>query len=88
MAPDAKPPLEALADLARMSSFTMPFNLTGEPAMSLPLHRTAEGLPVGVQLVAPFGREDVLFRLAGQLEAARPWSHHRAPVTQPLPVRP
>ncbi|HET6793503.1 MAG TPA: amidase, partial [Acidimicrobiales bacterium] len=80
MAPDAKDPFELLADLTRMVAFTIPFNLTGEPAMSLPLHRTADGLPVGVQLVAPMGREDVLFRLAGQLEQARPWSHHRPAV--------
>lgn len=76
MAPDAKDPFELIADLTRMVGFTIPFNFTGEPAMSLPMHRTTEGLPVGVQLVAPTGREDRLFRLAGQLEAARPWSHH------------
>jgi amidase len=79
MAPDAKDPFELIADLMRMVSFTIPFNVTGEPAMSLPMHRTADGLPVGVQLVAPMGREDRLFRLAGQLEQARPWSHYHPP---------
>lgn len=77
MAPLAKDPFEMLGDLTRMTAFTIPYNLTGEPAMSLPLHRTPDGLPIGVQLVAPMGREDLLFRLAGQLEQARPWSHHR-----------
>jgi amidase len=53
--------------------FTPIFNSTGHPAMSVPLWWNADGLPVGVHLVAHFGREDVLFRLAGQLERARPW---------------
>ena len=53
--------------------FTAQFNVTGQPAISLPLHRTADGLPVGVQLVAGYGREDVLVRVAAQLEAAAPW---------------
>jgi amidase len=53
--------------------FTAQFNVTGQPAISLPLHRTADGLPVGVQLVAGFGREDVLVRVAAQLESAAPW---------------
>jgi amidase len=49
-------------------------NLTGLPAISLPLHWTADGLPMGVQLVARAGREDLLLRVASQLEQALPWS--------------
>ena len=56
--------------------FTMPYNFSGQPAISLPLHWSAGGLPVGVQLVADVGREDVLIRVASQLEAAKPWSDH------------
>jgi amidase len=59
--------------------FTPPFNMSGQPAISLPLHRNAQGLPIGVQLAAAYGREDVLIRLASQLETAHPWlSHHPA----------
>jgi len=53
---------------------TQLFNMTGQPAISLPLSWNAAGLPIGTQWVAPFGREDLLLRLASQLEAARPWS--------------
>src|SRR5262249_23740578 len=54
------------------------FTVTGQPAVSLPLHRPPDGLPVGVQLVAGYGREDLLVRVAGQLEQAAPW-HDRHP---------
>ena len=55
--------------------FTPLFNATGQPAMSVPLHWNDAGLPIGMQFVARFGEEATLFRLAGQLEQARPWFH-------------
>ena len=55
--------------------YTPPFNMSGQPAISLPLHWNDAGLPIGVQLVAAYGREDVLVRVASQLEAAHPWAH-------------
>jgi amidase len=61
----------------QMVSFTFWVNLAGLPAISLPLHTSADGLPVGVQLVAGPWREDVLVRLAGALEEAAPWAGRR-----------
>jgi amidase len=60
--------------------FTPIFNTTGQPAFSLPLHWSASGLPVGVQIAGRFGDEATLFRLASQLEQARPWAGKRPPV--------
>jgi amidase len=57
----------------RHSVFTRPFNITGQPAVSLPLHRTQAGIPVGVQLTGPVGSEAKLLSVAGQLEQAAPW---------------
>lgn len=54
--------------------FAMPYSITGQPAISLPLAWSAEGLPIGVQVVAGYGREDILIRVAAQLEEAQPWS--------------
>lgn len=60
--------------------YTQLANLTGRPAISLPLHWTADGLPLGVQFVAPLAGEALLIRLAGQLEQALPWADRVAPV--------
>jgi amidase len=72
----ASPPDEPVAPIMRavpLATFTAGFNTTGQPAISLPLYATAEGLPIGVQLVAAYGREDQLIRIAAQLEQAAPW---------------
>ncbi len=67
-------PTAALIRGSQTAAFTALFNVTGHPAISLPLHWSEDGLPIGVQLVAPFGAEDVLLRVASQLEEARPWA--------------
>lgn len=58
----------------KYAPFTGLYNMTGQPAVSLPLHQTASGLPIGMQFVSRFGGESTLFRLAAQLEQAAPWA--------------
>lgn len=66
--------------MAAFCPFTGAFNATGQPAMSLPLHWSAAGLPIGVQLVGRFGQDTQLLQLAAQLEQAAPWFGRTAPV--------
>ena len=71
-------PVEGLGRVTSIMQYTAQFNVTGQPAISLPLWWTDDGLPVGIQFVAAFGREDLLVRLAAQLELACGW-HERVP---------
>ena len=73
-------PLGGFFRSADFVPFTAQFNVSGQPAINLPLHWNADGLPIGVQLVAAFGREDLLVRVAAQLETAQPWVDRRPPV--------
>jgi amidase len=70
-------PMTAMDYARRIATFTGAFNATGQPAISLPLQQSASGLPVGIQFVAPIWREDVLIRIAAQLEQAHPWAGRR-----------
>jgi amidase len=70
----------ASARMATLVSFTSPFDITGQPSISLPLHWNDDGLPIGVQLTAAYGREDVLLRVSAQLEQAAPWADWHPPV--------
>jgi len=67
-------PIEGLGRVTSIMQYTAQFNVTGQPAISLPLWWTENGLPVGIQFVAPFGREDLLIRLASEIEAACNWN--------------
>jgi amidase len=66
--------------ISRFIPNTQPFNVGGQPSMSLPMHWSDEGLPIGVQIAARLGAEATLFRLAGQLEAAAPWFDRTPPL--------
>jgi len=71
--------------LLQFSSFTPSQNVTGSPAISLPLGRTRDGRPIGVQLSAPRGQEARLLQIAYELEEAAPWQTH-APSLPPASV--
>lgn len=68
--------------LERYVPYTPIANFSGRPAMSVPMHWTSDGLPVGVQVVAEFGQEAMLLQVAGQLEAAAPWWNRLSPVAR------
>ncbi len=72
-------PLTGFARAGTFVPFTTQANVSGQPAVSLPMHSTPDGLPVGVQLVAAFGREDLLIQVAAQLEGAAPWAYRSPP---------
>jgi len=74
---EGEPPIQMLMNAANWVPFTPVWNVTGQPAVSLPLHQTPDGLPVGVQLVGPPAGEELLISLSAQLEAAGPWSDRR-----------
>jgi amidase len=71
---------KAFSPILEYATYTPIFNATGQPAVSLPLHWTAAGLPVGIQIAGRFGDEALLFRLAAQLETARPWIDRKPPI--------
>lgn len=68
-------PMAPMVRAAQYVPFTPAFNASGQPAISLPMWWNEAGLPIGVQLVAAYGREDLLIQVAAQLEAAQPWAH-------------
>jgi amidase len=78
--PESYPAAEMVEERFRFSPFTPVFNVTGQPAVSLPLWWNDAGLPIGVQLVGPPAGEAVLLRVSSQLERARPWQSRRPPL--------
>ncbi len=76
----AEEPMRGFQRSIPLVAFTVPFNVTGQPAASLPLFWSSSGLPIGVQVVAAYGREDLIFSMAFQLEQASPWMGRKPPV--------
>jgi amidase len=82
--PSADDPSGIDAQLMSLALFTFPFNVSGQPAISLPLHMNRNGLPIGSQLSAAYGREDLLVQLSAQLEEASPWANRRPSLSSGL----
>ena len=78
--PNPDKPGQWLIDILNFVAFTYVYNLTGQPAMTVPLYWNAENLPIGIQFAGRFADEATLYRLAAQLETARPWAHKRPPI--------
>lgn len=74
---DPDDPLGSVARATPFAAFTAVFNVTGQPAVSIPWSTSGSGLPIGIQLVAAPWREDVLLRISAQIEAAHPWADRR-----------
>ena len=73
LVPTPDEPLRGPIGSIPYGTYTLPFNLTGQPAISVPMGQTTDGLPLGAQLIAAYGREDLLLQVAAQLEATNPW---------------
>ncbi|NNE73572.1 MAG: amidase, partial [Acidimicrobiales bacterium] len=80
MSPTPEEPMRMSTGSIPFAVFTSMFNTTGQPGISLPLARTDSGLPIGMQLVAAYGREDLLLQVANQLEGEVRWAENRAPI--------
>jgi amidase len=79
-------PRELFDTWSEQECFLPAFNATGQPAISLPLHQSSDGLPIGMQLVGRFGDEAGLLRVAAQLEAAHPWADRLPPIHAGAPL--
>jgi len=70
-------PAQDFENQKRFTPFTAPYNMSGQPAVSIPLHWNDDGLPIGIQLIGRPGDEVTLLRIAAQIEAAEPWAHRK-----------
>jgi amidase len=77
---DEVPPAQNFERQKLFTPFTALYNVSGQPAVSVPLHWTAEGLPIGIMLAGRMGDEATLISLSAQLEQARPWQDRRPPI--------
>ena len=80
LVPSDDDPLQGSRLSAPYANYTSPFNITGQPAISMPVHLTADGLPVGAQLVADYARDDLCLQVSAQLERELGWAARRAPI--------